>query len=70
MKVRRNSMTYRELLAALQELTDEELALDVTIFSEPEGEYYEGIDTDKTCQNDILDENYPVIIMGYGVGSL
>ena len=55
-------MTYRELFAQLQQLTDEQLDSTVTVYDTDSDEYYgctELVYTTDAC--DVLDPNHPVI---------
>jgi len=56
-------MTYKELLAELQKLNEEQLNQDVAVYHDHEGEYYQSdvefvFATDE-CQ--VLDVNHPII---------
>jgi len=55
--------TYRQLLAALHELSPEELDLNVTIYDSSREEYYPLNYTDKTDDDDVLDSNHPIMII-------
>jgi hypothetical protein len=56
-------MTYRELLAQLQQLTEEQLGMDVVVYEKCADEYWplniELVYT--TEEQDVLDPNHPVI---------
>ena len=55
--------TYRELLEALQELSEEELDKTATIYDKT-FEAYIAIDyTDKTWDDDVIEANHPIIII-------
>jgi hypothetical protein len=55
-------MTYRELLAQLQQLTDEQLDSTVTVYDTDSDEYYGCIELVYTEPwTDVLDPNHPVI---------
>lgn len=55
--------TYRELLNALLELSEEELDMTATIHDVEPDTYYPITSTDKTVELDVLDEGHPVIII-------
>ena len=56
--------TYRELLNALLELSEEELDMTATVYdgSHEWDTYYPITSTDKTVELDVLDEGHPVIV--------
>lgn len=55
-------MTYRELLAQLQQLTDEQLDSTVTVYDTVNDEYYGHTALVNTTEwEDTLDPNHPVI---------
>ena len=55
-------MTYRELAAWIDSLTDEQKDSDVTIFIEEDDEYIPAKDTDCTADDQsVLDEDHPII---------
>lgn len=53
-------MTYRELLQELEKMTEEQLDMDVTVYSVCDDEYYEG-SLSYVVETDVLDEKHPVI---------
>ena len=55
--------TYRELLEALQELSEEELDMTATIYDKTFDAYMPIDYTDKTVGDDVLDECHPIIII-------
>ena len=55
--------TYRQLLEALLELSQEELDMHVTIYDKTKDEYYPLNYTDKTEDNDVLDADHPIMII-------
>lgn len=58
----KRSYTYRELLEALLELSEEELDLSATV--EVEDEFYPIIATDRYRSDDVLDLNHPLLVIG------
>lgn len=55
--------TYRELLQALKELTEEELDLEVIVFDSENGQYLPVICTDKTDATECLGNGHPILII-------
>ena len=55
--------TYRQLLEALLELSQEELDLSVTIYDSSREEYYPLNYTGKTEGDDVLDSDHPIMII-------
>ena len=55
--------TYRQLLEALLELSQEELDMNVTIYDFTNEEYYPLNYTGKTEGDDVLDANHPIMII-------
>jgi len=55
--------TYRQLLEALLELSQEELDLNVAIYDSSREEYYQLNYTGKTEGDDFLDTDHPIIIV-------
>jgi len=57
--------TYRELLSALLELSEEELDMTATVYDAALewDTYYPITSTDKTVELDVLDEGHPVIVI-------
>lgn len=60
-----NPFTYRALLKFLQELTEEQLDMNVSIYDQQSDEYYPAKDVDITVESDVLDEGHPVIVIPY-----
>lgn len=54
-------MTYKELLEFLKTLTDDELEQNVTVYLSSNDEYIPVIETDKTVENDVLDDGHVII---------
>ena len=54
-------MTYRELLAALSELSNEELDLTATVYVSSFDEYF-AIEHGNRCRDGVLDEDYPIMV--------
>ena len=55
--------TYRQLLEALLELSQEELDMNVTIYDFTNEEYYPLNYTGKTEGDDVLDADHPIMII-------
>tara|TARA_X000001388_G_scaffold66086_1_gene52798 strand:+ start:86 stop:283 length:198 start_codon:yes stop_codon:yes gene_type:complete len=55
--------TYRQLLEALWELTEEQLDLNVTIYDFQNEEYYPLNYTSTTVGDDVVDDEHPVLII-------
>lgn len=55
--------TYRELLKALKELTEEELDMTATIYDKTFDAYMPIDNTEKTADDDVLDANHPIIVI-------
>jgi hypothetical protein len=55
--------TYRQLLNALLELSEEELDMTATIHDVEPDAYYPITATDKTVEADVLDSDHPIIII-------
>jgi len=56
------AMTYRELLAQLQQFTDEQLDSTATVYDTDSDEYYGCTELVYTTEwQDVLDPNHPVI---------
>lgn len=53
-------MTFRQLLETLKRFTDEELDLDVSVYTEHEDEYFDGIGI-RFCNDGVLDDDDPYI---------
>lgn len=56
-------MTYKELLEKLQNLTQEQLNQNVTMYDEKMDEFFALDDTGITDQDDVLDENHFFLIL-------
>ena len=55
-------MTYKELLAELQKLNEEQLNQDVAIWDEVNDEFYQqDVDLLFVDETDVLDVNHPII---------
>ena len=55
-------MTYKELLAELQKLNEEQLTQDVAIWDEDNDEFYQqDVDLLFVDETDVLDVNHPII---------
>ena len=54
--------TYRQLLEALQELTEDELDLSVTLYDSQREEYYPLNYCGKTEGDDVVDHDHPILI--------
>lgn len=55
-------MTYKELLAELQKLNEEQLNSDVCIWDEDDDEFYQqDVDLLFVDETDVLDVNHPII---------
>lgn len=61
-------MTYRELLAQLNTMSDTQLDSDVTVYASEVGEFYPLVNdyplvySDGT-DNDVLDDNHPYVVI-------
>lgn len=55
--------TYKDLLAALLELSEDELSMTATIYDKSFDAYYPIDNTNKTEDDDVLDANHPVLIV-------
>lgn len=55
-------MTYRELRDRINELTEDQLDLGASVYLQGLDETFPITDTDITLENDVLGENYPVLI--------
>ena len=55
--------TYRQLLEALSELSQEELDMHVTVYDSTREEYYPLNYTGKTEGDDVLDADHPIMII-------
>ena len=55
--------TYRELLEALQKLTDEDLDKTATIYDKTFDAYMPIDYTDKTVDDDVIEAYHPVIVI-------
>lgn len=56
-------MTYKELLDLLNELDEEQLNMDVTIYDTEEDEFFKSAGFNITDETDILDENHPYLTL-------
>lgn len=56
------NITYRQLRDRINELTEDQLDLDASVYLQGFDETFSITDTDLTCENDVLGENYPVLI--------
>jgi hypothetical protein len=58
-------MTYMELLEALKRMNPEELAMDVTVYSRGDEEYYpvESMLTVEEHNNDVLDNGHKYLVI-------
>ncbi len=59
--------TYRQLLEALQELTEDELDLSVTLYDLQREEYYPLDHCNKTKEADVLDSDHPILIFNNSI---
>lgn len=57
-------MTYRELLRALIELSDEQLSMNVSVYSEALDEFTKVSDFSFTVGDDVLCDDHPILIFG------
>lgn len=57
-------MTYKQLLQKLQELSAEQLAMDVTVYDSLNDEFYPSTDLGITEGIDVLEDNHPIIKFG------
>ena len=55
--------TYRQLLEALCELTEEQLGLHVTVYDFQKEEYYPLNYTGTTEGDDVVDDEHPILII-------
>jgi len=55
--------TYRQLLAALQELSQDELDMHVSVYDGTNEEYYSLNYTGKCEGDDVLDADHPIMII-------
>ena len=55
--------TYRQLLEALSELSQEELDMNVSIYDSTNEEYYPLNYTAKTEVDDVLDADHPIMVV-------
>jgi len=55
--------TYRQLLEALQELSQDELDMHVTVYDSTNEEYYPLNYTGKCEGDDVLDTDHPIMII-------
>ncbi len=55
--------TYRELLKALKELTEEELDMTATIYDKTFDAYMPIDYTEKTVDDDVLEAYHPIIVI-------
>jgi hypothetical protein len=55
--------TYRQLLAALQELSQDELDMNVSVYDSTNEEYYPLNYTGKCEGDDVLDADHPIMII-------
>jgi len=60
--------TYRELLEALQELSEEESDMPATIYDKTFDAYMPIDYTEKTTDDDVLDAHHPVIVINDPAG--
>jgi hypothetical protein len=54
-------MTYKDLQVLLTHLTPEQLLMDVTVYSDADGEYYPAGAFSVAYETDVLDKGHPVI---------
>ena len=59
-----SSYTFRDLLAALKELSDEDLGLTATVYNASIDEFYPIVHTDRASRVDVLDSDHPYIVIG------
>lgn len=60
-------MTYRELKAFVESLSDEHLDCTATVYLEGKDEYIEVNDTTFTVESedDVLDDNHPILLVNF-----
>ena len=56
------NLTYRELLAIINQLTPEQLDMTATVYDGANDEYLP-INAMETADTDVLDDNHPVLIV-------
>ena len=56
-------MTYRDLLNALDKLTDEQLDCDLSVYVPGIDEYYEAQFDFSSEEGDVLDEGHPIFVI-------
>lgn len=56
-------MKYRELLGFLNELSDEQLDMDVSVYIEDQDEFYPMTKVGITNETNVLDEGHPYLIV-------
>ena len=55
-------MTYKQLLAALKELSEDELELTATIYSKNDDQYWIAEFTDRSKFDDVIERDHPIIV--------
>ena len=55
-------LTYRELRDRINELAEDQLDLEASVYLQGLDETFPITDTDLTVENDVLGENYPLLI--------
>lgn len=56
-------MTYRELLHHLQDMNQQALNLDVTIYDHGEDEYFQVQDFDHAVGTDVIEDSHPILVL-------
>lgn len=59
------NLTYREVLAALQSMNQEQLDMNVTVFLPDVTEYFPVHALETTTECDVLDENHPYFVLAF-----
>ena len=55
-------MTYKQLLSALKELSEDELELTATIYSKNDDQYWIAEFTDRSKLDDAIERDHPIIV--------
>ena len=67
-------MRYRDLLAQLQKLSEDQLDMDVTVFDKHSEEYFAvlemGIVTEEFNDDGVLDHSHPFLVFNEQMGEL
>lgn len=56
-------MTYKQMLSFINELSDEQLEMDVTVYLETDDEFFPVLDFAVTDETDVLDTDHPYIVI-------